>query len=130
MMTKKITHMIPRRERRDNLCAVVTYFVTMPAALKDLDSLLIFLPLFKELVTRWTRETDEGKACLEYASNDLNIGDLASASDMQWFRKELKAVGVLEFDIAIVSDFRHDWLYDTVLVNEDVEPACLEVVRK
>jgi len=77
-----------------------------------------FLAELRRAVTEWVRTTEDGRACYEYAGNDLNIGDLLSHGGAE----DIVALmpNVISLDLDQIGAIRAgDWTYDTPLVNEE-----------
>lgn len=111
-----IQFVVSRREpKSSDTNALVTAKVSDPQ-LKNSDK---FVEVLTQCVTQWVKTTEAGKSCFEYASDDLNIGDLASCGDSE-LRKILAENGIHEF---MEDLFEYcspgDWAYDTPLVNAD-----------
>lgn len=70
-------------------------------------------------VTKWV-QTDEGKPVFGYATDDLNIGDLASHGTDEVFKCLLEDEGIHGFQI--IQPDRCDWNYDTPLVDTNSLP--------
>jgi hypothetical protein len=67
-------------------------------------------------VTRWVKETDEGKAAYKYAGDDMNIGDLGTL-DLLIFGEILYfCPDIYELDFQFLDEMATDhWNYDTRL---------------
>jgi len=77
-----------------------------------------FLAELRRAVTEWVKTTEDGRACYEYAGNDLNIGDLLSHGGAE----DIVALmpNVISLDLDQIGAIRSgDWTYDTTLVNEE-----------
>lgn len=101
--------------KHESVTAVVTAKVNR-LELKEGDK---FVQILTEAVTEWVKTTKAGKACFNYAGDDINIGDLCCYGDLE-LRKILEQKGIYEFlqdpSEYCSSDY---WTYDTVLINAD-----------
>jgi hypothetical protein len=76
----------------------------------------------KRLVTMWTRDTKDGKACYNYAGGDLNIGDLAQYDKS--FSKYLTSLAkknrgyILNIQIEYCGEPESTQAFDTILITQ------------
>jgi hypothetical protein len=83
------------------------------------------LEALRDAITSWVKNTEEGKEFWENSSHESNIGDLDSWGVPPCVKKHLEEKGIFDFDIEVYSHDNHDnaynWVYDSVLVNGEVE---------
>jgi hypothetical protein len=79
-----------------------------------------FLEALKRAITNWVKTTPEGKKAWLDSSRDFNVGDLSFNSHDPQLVEYLKAEGIEELAVDPYNkmDLAEDWVYDTVLVNE------------
>jgi len=78
------------------------------------------LDRFRQAVTRWVIDTEEGQDALKYAYPDgLNIGDVVThGDDLETLQIFLEAAGLQILDIQVNEPFvAEDWVYDTNLCD-------------
>lgn len=71
-------------------------------------------------VTNWIKTTEEGKAAFQYATDDLNIGDLLSHLDDENLARAMENEGIKSFQV--MQPDVCDWNYDTPLVDTNSLP--------
>jgi len=109
-MPKKTIFVYP--SGHDTPGAIVTVSTALPM---DTNAILVAV---QRAVTRWTRDTPEGKNAWNDSAHDLNIGDLMAGID-ESLKIRLTEEGVSIEDIeGMYSAMDHDWGFDTVLVDE------------
>ncbi len=112
---------VPRNSRDETTFAVVRAKVS-EGWLCDADK---FANAVRRAVTLWVQKTKEGKAALESASDDFNIGDLAQEGISRSLAKELNKQGIYGMSIETHSQGQgHGWEYDDHLFNEDELTTC------
>lgn len=87
--------------------------------MSDLD----FFTAVRRSITKWVKETEEGKRAFAYSSEDFNIGDLSSYTCSEELQSRLKTEGINKLDITInfVNEANVIWVYDTHLVDIEEE---------
>jgi hypothetical protein len=122
MDTTQVKHIVPRISHEEWTVAVIEYRVNDDAMNAGLHSLTKLLPKLVEATEEWVTTTDEGRACLDYACDDLNIGDLCSHGGIEFVAKHLEQYGVLGFRAEPVPHLENEpgMTYDTRLVTSNV----------
>jgi hypothetical protein len=117
----KITHVIPRMSHEETTVALIRYELGSNADPGDA-SLSRILPKLINAVTSWVENTEEGRACYEYAGNDLNIGDVASHGGEQYVAIQMSLHDLLGFKIEVFCCLENSpgMTYDTSLVDPDI----------
>lgn len=80
--------------------------------------------ILKAIVTKWVKETEDGKDCWDNSNGDLNIGDLSlyESDFSEWAKPHLKKAGITDFEIPINVSVNESRLFDELLVDAgDIE---------
>jgi hypothetical protein len=122
METKQVKHIVPRISNEEWTVAVVSYRVSNEAVDAGMHRLTCLLPKLIEATEEWVTTTEDGKACLEYAGDDLNLGDLACHGGTSFVAEHLERYGVHGLEIEPVPHLENSpgMTYDTPLVGPDV----------
>jgi len=78
------------------------------------------LRAFKDGLTEWMEETEEGRKAREYSCDDFNIGDFSNYFNRGESHLYLERHGIHNVDVEIHSaeqEASRAWTYDTVLIN-------------
>lgn len=120
---KQYRHVIKRLSHDEEMIAIISYKLdgdprNAHTDYSDPDKLLFAV---KGAVYQWVKNTPEGRACYDYAGDDLNIGDVVSHGGDDFVRNNLEMDGIHDFEVDIVgSHSLPDWHYDTVLVDPEL----------
>jgi len=80
----------------------------------------IFKELLTRAVTRWVRQTEQGKGVWRGNNEDFNIGDACEWQGDEDFAAALSSCGIAHLVIETFSDGSNpSWDYDDKLVDED-----------
>jgi len=112
-----VTFVIPRMEgiSKAHLVAIV-HATIYDMNLKSENN---FLAELKKACTEWVKTTDEGKRLWQDSSQDLNIGDIAQQGDLEELSLLMDGVMDDSLSIEIYGGEPGDWMYDSLLVNQD-----------
>lgn len=80
--------------------------------------------VLKKVVTKWAKETEDGKDCWEQSGHDLNIGDLSlyESDFSKWAKPSLKKAGITDFEIPMNVSVHSTRPFDELLVDAgDIE---------
>jgi hypothetical protein len=106
---------IVRRDSDDEeTYAIITARVENPKLAKD----SVFLEHLGAALSKWAKETKEGKKAYEDSREDFNVGDLAGHCSDESLTPFLSKNGIHELDVDVNCEKScRIWSYDTILID-------------